>query len=114
MLSRQKFLFALDETQKIQSPSYTLEGPCAPISELCSLHSIFTSRAFRIYKTFGEESIEKVTEDPYCLAREVRGIGFKTADQIAGTLGISKESELRARAGIEYVLQELTNEGHCG
>ena len=73
-------------------------------------HGVSTSRAFRIYKTFGDESIEKVTEDPYCLAREVRGIGFKTADQIAGTLGISKESELRARAGIEYVLQELTND----
>ena len=77
-------------------------------------HGVSTSRAFRIYKTYGDESIEKVTEDPYCLAREVRGIGFKTADQIAATLGISRESELRARAGIEYVLQELTNEGHCG
>jgi exodeoxyribonuclease V alpha subunit len=77
-------------------------------------HSVSTSRAFRIYKTYGAESIEKVTEDPYCLARDVRGVGFKTADKIAETLAISKESELRARAGIEYVLQELTNEGHCG
>ena len=77
-------------------------------------HKVSTSRAFRIYKTYGAEAIEKVQEDPYRLARDIHGIGFKTADVIAESLGISKESDLRARAGVEYVLQDLTNEGHCG
>jgi exodeoxyribonuclease V alpha subunit len=77
-------------------------------------HGVSTSRAFRIYKTYGAEAIEKVSENPYCLARDIRGIGFKTADKIAESLGIGRQSEQRAQAGIEYVLQELTNEGHCG
>ena len=76
-------------------------------------HGVSTSRAFRIYKTYGAEAIEKVREDPYRLARDIWGIGFKTADQIAEKLGIGKQSDLRARAGIEYTLQELTEEGHC-
>jgi len=77
-------------------------------------HKVSTSRAFRIYKTYGAEAIETVQEDPYRLARDIHGIGFKTADVIAESLGISKQSDLRARAGVEYVLQDLTNEGHCG
>lgn len=77
-------------------------------------HGVSTSRAFRIYKTYGAEAIEKVSEDPYRLACDIRGIGFKTADKIAESLGIDRQSELRARAGIEHVLQELTNDGHCG
>ncbi len=77
-------------------------------------HGVSTSRAFRIYKTYGIDAIEKVCEDPYRLARDIHGIGFKTADKIAGSLGIDKQSLLRAQAGIEYVLQEMTNEGHCG
>lgn len=72
-----------------------------------------TSRAFRIYKIYGDEAIQKVQRDPYCLARDIRGIGFKSADKIASNIGIAKDSDLRARAGVEYVLQELTAEGHC-
>ena len=72
-----------------------------------------TSRAFRIYKVYGDEAINKVREDPYRLVRDIWGIGFKTADQIAEKLGISKDSELRARAGVEYTLQKLTELGHC-
>src|SRR3954471_1175042 len=75
-------------------------------------HGVGTARAFRIYKTYGEESIPKVQEDPYRLARDIRGIGFKTADQIAASLGIGRQSDLRARAGVEFVLQELTDAGH--
>jgi len=77
-------------------------------------HGVNTSRAFRIYKVYGNEAIETVSHNPYRLAHDIRGIGFKIADQIAGSLGIGKESDLRARAGIEYVLQTLTNDGHCG
>ena len=76
-------------------------------------HGVGTSRAFRIYKTYGESAIEKVQENPYRLAQDIWGIGFKTADQIAEKLGIDKQSDIRARAGVEYVLQTLTEEGHC-
>jgi len=77
-------------------------------------HGVSTSRAFRIYKAYGNEAIEKVSHNPYRLARDIRGIGFRMADKIAGSLGIEKESDLRARAGIEYVLQTLADNGHCG
>ncbi len=76
-------------------------------------HGVSAARAFRIYKTYGEKAIETVMSDPYCLARDIRGIGFKTADQIAQRMGIAPDSDLRARAGVEYVLQELTQDGHC-
>ena len=76
-------------------------------------HGVGTSRAFRIYKTYGDEAIAKVSENPYCLARDIWGIGFKTADQVASSLGIEPHSDIRARAGVEHVLQELTEEGHC-
>ncbi len=76
-------------------------------------HGVSTARAFRIYKTYGEDAIELVTADPYRLARDIWGIGFKTADQIAERIGIARDSILRAKAGVEYVLQQLTNEGHC-
>lgn len=52
--------------------------------------------------------LTKTLRDPYCLARDIRGIGFLVADGIARTLGIANDSELRARAGLEYVLQEMT------
>ncbi len=76
-------------------------------------HGVGTSRAFRIYKTYGDAAIEKVQENPYQLARDIWGIGFKTADQIAEKLGIDKQSDMRAQAGVEYVLQTLTEDGHC-
>lgn len=77
-------------------------------------HKVSTSRAFRIFKAYSNEAIEKVRQDPYRLARDIQGIGFKTADVIAESLGIGKQSDLRARAGVEYVLMQLTEEGHCG
>ena len=76
-------------------------------------HGVGTSRAFRIYKTYGDHAIEMVQENPYRLARDVRGIGFKTADQIAEKLGVDRQSDMRARAGVEYILQTLTEDGHC-
>lgn len=76
-------------------------------------HGVSTARAFRIHRTYGERAIERIQRDPYCLARDIRGIGFLVADGIARTLGIAKDSELRARAGLEYVLQEMTSAGHC-
>ena len=76
-------------------------------------HGVGTARAVRIYKTYGDDAIGMVKENPYRLAHDIRGIGFKTADELAGRLGIDKSSPLRARAGVGYVLQQLTNEGHC-
>jgi len=76
-------------------------------------HGVTTSRAFRIYKKYGEDAISKVKENPYNLAKDIWGIGFKTADKIAECLGIGAHSDIRARAGVEHVLFEFTNEGHC-
>jgi exodeoxyribonuclease V alpha subunit len=76
-------------------------------------HGIGTSRSVRIFKTYGADAIPLVKENPYRLARDIRGIGFKTADQLAQRLGIPKESMLRARAGISYALIEAVADGHC-
>ncbi len=77
-------------------------------------HGVGTSRAVRIYKTYGADAIPLVSENPYRLARDIKSIGFKTADQIAEKLGIEKTAMIRARAGISYTLTEAVSEGHCG
>jgi exodeoxyribonuclease V alpha subunit len=76
-------------------------------------HGIGTGRAVRIYKTYGEESIIRVTENPYRLALDIHGIGFKTADALAMKLGIAPDSLIRAQAGVRHVLQEIAEDGHC-
>ena len=77
-------------------------------------HEVRTARAVRIFKTYGHEAIRVMTEDPYRLARDVRGIGFRTADAIAMKLGVEKTAPQRLRAGISFALQTATDEGHCG
>ena len=77
-------------------------------------HGVGTARAVRIYKTYGPDAIQVMTENPYRLARDIRGIGFKTADAIAMKLGIDKTALVRVRAGISYALTEAMDEGHCG
>jgi len=77
-------------------------------------HGISTSFGHKIYKEYKQESIEKIKENPYRLADEVNGIGFKTSDIIAMKLGINKESYYRCRAGIFYILNHFADtEGHC-
>jgi exodeoxyribonuclease V alpha subunit len=76
-------------------------------------YGVGTSRAVRIFKTYGKEAISKVSENPYRLALDINGIGFKTADTIAQRLGISPTSLIRAQAGVRHALQELSAEGHC-
>src|SRR5215471_1300463 len=76
-------------------------------------HGVSTSKSVRIYKTYGDEAIERVRSNPYILAKDIYGIGFKTADVIAQNIGISKDSSSRASAGIDQVLLEATTEGHC-
>jgi exodeoxyribonuclease V alpha subunit len=77
-------------------------------------NGVGTSRAVRIYKTYGADAVQLISEDPYRLARDIRGIGFRTADAIAMKLGIEKTAMIRARAGIAYALTEALDEGHCG
>ena len=77
-------------------------------------HGVSTSRAVRIFKTYGETAIETVRANPYGLARDINGIGFATADGIAQKVGIPFDSLMRACAGIAQVLLEATGEGHCG
>ncbi|MCL2458967.1 MAG: ATP-dependent RecD-like DNA helicase [Desulfobulbus sp.] len=76
-------------------------------------HGVGTGRAVRIYKVYGDEAVARVTENPYRLALDIHGIGFKTADQIAGRLGIAPDSLIRAQAGVRHVLQDLSGDGHC-
>ena len=77
-------------------------------------HGVGTARAVRIFKTYGADAVQVMTENPYRLARDIRGIGFKTADAIAMRLGIEKTAMIRVRAGISYALTEAMDEGHCG
>ncbi len=68
--------------------------------------------ATKIYKAYGDETIEKIRENPYRLVEDIFGIGFRTADSIAANLGIKEDSLLRIKAGIRYVLAEGAGEGH--
>jgi exodeoxyribonuclease V alpha subunit len=77
-------------------------------------HGVGTARAVRIYKTYGADAVQVMTENPYRLARDIRGIGFKTADAIALRLGIERTAMVRVRAGISYALTEAMDDGHCG
>ncbi len=75
-------------------------------------YNVSTSFAAKIYKVYGNESIKVVTDNPYKLADDVWGIGFKTADSIAEKLGFTKDDPLRCRSGILYTLNTLADEGH--
>ena len=77
-------------------------------------HGVGTARAVRIFKTCGNDAVQVMAENPYRLARDIRGIGFRTADAIAMRLGIAADAPIRLRAGLQYALLEATNEGHCG
>jgi exodeoxyribonuclease V alpha subunit len=76
-------------------------------------HQVSTTHAVRIFKTYGNESINIVKDNPYKLADDIWGIGFKTADTIAIKMGFDKESYYRCRSGIFYVLNAFTENGHC-
>lgn len=75
-------------------------------------HQISPSFAYKIYKVYGDHSIAKIQENPFTLAREIRGIGFKSADDIAQKMGIPKDAVVRIDAGIEHMLHTLAEEGH--
>lgn len=76
-------------------------------------HEVSTSHATKIFKAYGSESISIVKENPYRLADDIWGIGFKTADSIAAKMGIEKDRFIRLRSGILYTLNKLSESGHC-
>lgn len=77
-------------------------------------HGVSTSKSVRIFKTYGQEAVEIVKENPYRLAKDIRGIGFKSADTIAQNIGIAPTSLIRARAGVAFALGEASgDQGHC-
>lgn len=75
-------------------------------------YGVSTAYAAKIYRQYGKESIDKVKENPYRLADDIWGIGFKTADGIAGKMGYEKNDLRRCKSGIIYTLNQLANEGH--
>jgi exodeoxyribonuclease V alpha subunit len=76
-------------------------------------HDVSTTYAVKIYKQYGDKSIEIVSKNPYQLATDIYGIGFITADTIARKLGIAPDSDFRYQAGLLYVLSQAGEEGHC-
>lgn len=80
------------------------------------LHSygISTTRTVRIYKTYGNNAVQIIKENPYNLARDIRGISFTSADTIAIQMGIPQDSIIRARSGLNHMLATVMGEGHCG
>ncbi len=77
-------------------------------------HGVGTARATRIFRTYGGDALKVMAEDPYRLARDIRGIGFRTADAIALRLGLARDAPQRLAAGVSYALQTAMDEGHCG
>lgn len=75
-------------------------------------HGVSPSFAQKIFKSYVVQSINKVKEDPFALAKDIFGIGFKTADTVAEKMGIAKDSDRRIDAGVEYVLSQLSSDGH--
>ena len=77
-------------------------------------HGIGAARAARIHRRYGEHAIDRIREDPYRLARDIRGVGFATADALARRLGIEPGARIRLRAGLHHTLDQATANGHTG
>jgi exodeoxyribonuclease V alpha subunit len=76
-------------------------------------HGIGAALALKIYRFYGLDTIRRVKQDPYALAREIYGVGFVVADRIAASLGISGEFPMRVQAGVLHALKEFVDNGHC-
>ena len=77
-------------------------------------HGVSSARAVRIFKTYGDDAIAMISADPYRLARDIVGIGFKTADSIAFSIGYANDDPRRVRAGVAHALTTAMDDGHCG
>ncbi|MDY7075476.1 MAG: ATP-dependent RecD-like DNA helicase [Chloroflexota bacterium] len=75
-------------------------------------HGVTTGLAVKIYKTYGDDALHVVQENPYRMARDIWGVGFKTADKIARDLGLPPDAPSRVQAGVAYALSRLADEGH--
>jgi exodeoxyribonuclease V alpha subunit len=75
-------------------------------------HGVSTNLAVKVYKTYGDDALEVVQEDPYRLARDIWGVGFKTADKVAQDLGLPHDAPSRVQAGVAYALSQLADDGH--
>ncbi|MBO5999755.1 MAG: ATP-dependent RecD-like DNA helicase, partial [Lachnospiraceae bacterium] len=98
----EKIKTSWDEQKEIRNIMLFLQG-----------HDVSPSHASKIYKTYGNESVKIVQENPYRLADDIWGIGFKTADTIAEKMGFSHEKYERLRSGLLYTLNRLADDGHC-
>jgi len=97
----QRIRTAWEEQKEIRDVMIFLQG-----------HGVSSAYAAKIFRTYGKSSIAVVQENPYRLAQDIYGIGFKTADRIAQALGVDQQSPLRVEAGVIHVLNELAEEGH--
>ena len=97
--------------EKIQA-SWEKQKDVKDIMVFLQGHGVSSTYAAKIYKQYGKESIEKVQNNPYCLADDIWGIGFKTADGIAEKLGYEKNDLRRCKSGIRYTLSKLSEDGH--
>lgn len=75
-------------------------------------YNISTTYAIKIYKQYGDESISVLRKNPYCLADDISGIGFKMADKVAENMGVSKDADIRLQSGLLYALSQFSIEGH--
>ncbi|WP_315874652.1 SF1B family DNA helicase RecD2 [Thermocoleostomius sinensis] len=103
---------ALKRVKMIQQ-AWTMQKAIKEVMLFLQGHGVSTTYAVKIYKQYGDDSIDIVTRNPYQLAIDVYGIGFVTADAIARNLGIDPGSEFRYRSGILHVLSEASDDGHC-
>ena len=94
--------------------SWSEQKAVREIAVFLQSHGLGPARAVRIYRQYGLKAVETIRENPYTLADDIRGIGFKTADDLAKQLGLDPRSPYRAKAAVRYALQQLTSEGHCG
>ncbi|HEU5381344.1 MAG TPA: ATP-dependent RecD-like DNA helicase [Ktedonobacteraceae bacterium] len=112
LLSQVKGLSPKDREQIVTA--WTTQAEIKELHLFLQSHEVSMNLATRIYKQYGQESIRVVRENPYQMADEVYGIGFRTADDIAVKLGLPRDSEPRLVAGLKYVLAQAANEdGHC-
>lgn len=96
-----RILAAWEEQKHVREVMVFLQG-----------HGVSSTYAVKIYKRYGDQSVKLVKENPYRLADDISGIGFKTADKIARTLGIDADSQVRAEAGLLYMLSQCVDDGH--
>ncbi|MEI6970107.1 MAG: ATP-dependent RecD-like DNA helicase [bacterium] len=98
--------------QKIRE-SWKAQQSARDVMIFLRANGIGAGQSARIHRQYGNDAVAVVSRNPYSLCQDVWGIGFKTADKIAANLGIPPDSEIRARAGILYVIQTMADEGHC-